>query len=383
MKSKPCERKARKNISASVRRQLARHSNFACSICGAIPIVFHHIENWSERYSHNDKYLIPICDKCHRGIHGEGGCMFSKTELYEFKKRPKSPLILRDKLPLDRKQSYSFFIGSNFIDCSNTSVGFKVFGNRNLISFDKSEGILKLNILVETQGTKELYLIKDNELLIDTHDMWNMKYSRNALTIWRSFGSQKYKFIDLIIEPELIIIRHMNTVFDQKPFRIYKLKQPHPRQVEKLRNVVQMFEDRYIEAAKAIDLTPNTGRIIQGIDLDAVLKQVNKDLVKSRMESMLMFEISKIFNKWSWLYYSWVLDKILSNSKIFGQHKKDVGTLSDNFDIEIKKIENYAAQIRKRYRQYFKSLEDVVVEFGGISMLDNIQIPTLKEFDGN
>ena len=115
MKSKTCERKARRNISASVRRELARQSNFACSICGEIPIVFHHIEEWSKRYSNAKKYLIPVCDKCHRRIHGEGGRMFSKEELYQYKENPKTPLILKDKLPLARKKSYAFFIGSNLI----------------------------------------------------------------------------------------------------------------------------------------------------------------------------------------------------------------------------------------------------------------------------
>ena len=66
-------------------------SNFAYSICGNIPIVYHHIEEWSKHESSDEKYLIAISDKCRRGIYGEGGVLFSKEELYYYKENPKKP----------------------------------------------------------------------------------------------------------------------------------------------------------------------------------------------------------------------------------------------------------------------------------------------------
>ena len=66
-----CSRKAREHIKSNIRQELANYSNFACSVCGKIPIVFHHIEEWSKKFSNDKKYLIPICDECHKHIHGE------------------------------------------------------------------------------------------------------------------------------------------------------------------------------------------------------------------------------------------------------------------------------------------------------------------------
>jgi hypothetical protein len=135
MRSSTCSREARERIKSDIRLRLAQHSNFACSICGGIPIVFHHIQEWSKSFSNDEQILIPICDRCHRGIHGEGGGnMFSKKELYEYKANPKRPRILADKLPLERKQGYSFFIGCNFIANGEKVSLFKLRGGHSLAS---------------------------------------------------------------------------------------------------------------------------------------------------------------------------------------------------------------------------------------------------------
>jgi len=105
-----CSQQARESIENEVKLRLAQHSNFACSICGAIPIVFHHIEEWAKHYSNEERFLITICDSCHRLIHGKGGSVFSKDELYFHKANPKRPLKIMKQLPLDKKKVFPFLL---------------------------------------------------------------------------------------------------------------------------------------------------------------------------------------------------------------------------------------------------------------------------------
>jgi len=220
MKSLDCSHKAREYIEIDIKRRLAKHSNFACSVCGAIPIVFHHIEEWSKSFSNDEELLIPLCDKCHRGIHGEGGTLFSKEELYEYKTNPKRPLLLTDKLPLEKKKSYSFFVGSNFVANDVKVSLFSFSEGHNLLTVDTTTGSLLLTILAEIQNGRAIYLIRNNELMIDTTDIWDMRYSRSSLKIWRIANKEKTVILDLIVKPDLIILREMKTTFDGKPFLI-------------------------------------------------------------------------------------------------------------------------------------------------------------------
>ena len=162
--------------------------------------------------------MVPICDKCHRGIHGEGGELFSKEKLYEYKKNPKRPSILRDQLPLERKRHYIFFIGSNFIAHGSKAALSKFPGGHHLAAIDTSEGVLKLTILEGIKNSTRSYLIEENELVIDSQDIWDMRYSRDFLKIWRMKNYKKTIFIHLIIRPDVIIIRRMNTTFNNIPF---------------------------------------------------------------------------------------------------------------------------------------------------------------------
>ena len=189
--------------------------------------------------------MVPICDKCHRGIHGEGGELFSKEKLYEYKKNPKRPSILRDQLPLERKRHYIFFIGSNFIAHGSKAALSKFPGGHHLAAIDTSEGVLKLTILEGIKNSTRSYLIEENELVIDSQDIWDMRYSRDFLKIWRMKNYEKTIFIDLIIKPDVIIIRRMNTTFNNIPFRIYKLRNPQKQQVDKIVEIVNSYDNLY------------------------------------------------------------------------------------------------------------------------------------------
>lgn len=359
MEHSTCSHRARERIKSDVRRRLARHANFGCSICGGIPIVFHHIEEWSKQFSNDEKYLIPICDKCHRHIHGVGGCFYSRAELYEFKDTPERPPILRYDLPLGRKRHYSFFVGSNFItNGEKAALAFEFSKGHPLVSIDTSSGILKLSILASLRNDKATYLIRDNELTIDSQDIWNMQYSGASLQIWRRIPDREKAtiFIDLAIQPDVIIIRRMNSRFNDKTFRIGKWRKPHQRQVGKIAEQVRQCESLYRERSAQID----------GVDIDTLIKQTQKDTLRMRIEQWLSHEFCREFN-WDWPYYCWVLRSVLEKSPVFARNKD----LQANLSEEHRRINETVAGIRARYQEEFDELKDVFVEYDGNIWLNN------------
>lgn len=350
---------------ADIRCSLAQHSRFACSVCGAIPIVFHHIEEWSKRFSNDAEYMIPICDKCHRRIHGHGGTVFSKDELYQHKTTPKRPEILKDTLPLGAKKHYSFFVGSNFIADGERGSLFRLPGGHSLMSIDTTLGTLGLSVIVGLGSGMPVYLIKQNELLISTDDIWDMRYSGSALKIWRIAGGRKSVFVDLAIEPDVIIMREMNTSFNGKPFRIRKLRAPQRRSVKKIENQVKEYEEIYYELSKRIDGQPRVGGVYDGIDIDALVREPDRDRVKRRLEQDLYHRFCKEFT-WDWVYYQWVLDGVLKHSSVFGKSEPEIVAP------EFRALEHKIGNIKARYSQQFAALGDVVVEYNGIVFQENI-----------
>lgn len=363
MKSSTCSCKTREHIKSEVQRKLLQYSNFSCSICGEIPVVFHHIEEWSNSFSNDEDILIPICDKCHRGIHGEGGTMYSKDELYKYKAEPIRPSLLLDKHDYRMKEGFSFFIGSNFVAQGTEASLFKFSGRYGLLSIDTSAKVLKLSILAKTHEGEGVYLIKDNLLMINTEDIWNMRYSRSSLKIWRMIGNKKTVFIDLNIKPDIIIIREMNTIFDGKPFRIYKLRKPHQRQVKKIESKVRQYEKLYYGLAVEIDNRPQISGEFDGLDIDACIKQTQKDILRINMESELKYAFCENFN-WDWSYCQWVLSQVLSESDIFG---KNTGVPSNVPEKFMRKVE----KIKIKYKKEFDESENIVVDYNGIILLGN------------
>jgi hypothetical protein len=369
MKHSACSHKAREYIGIERRRELARHSGFACSICGNIPIVFHHIEEWSKRFSHDERYLIPICVMCHQHIHGTGGPIYSKQELYAYKATPRKPKILRHRLHLDRKTGYSFFIGENFIANGEKASFFKFSDEHCLTSIDTSSGNLSLSILAALQNDNPIYLIKDNELLIDSQAVWDMRYSGSSLKIWKLVDGKKVIFIDLIIKPDVIIIRRMNTSFNGKPFRIRKLRAPQRRQVEKIVSRVRQYEKLYHEMSAKIDGLPRTGHVFNGMDMDTIIAQTRKDMVKAHLKQNLRHGFSREFN-WDPFYFEWVLDDVLRKSPVF---RRDTSSPA-NLPMELRRMEEAVAAIKTKYQKEFQEMGNVVAEYAGGIWLGNFSV---------
>jgi len=366
MEAKNCSRRSRKNIKAGIKRKLLLHSRFGCSICGAIPIVFHHIEEWSEKFSNDEKYIIPICDKCHRGIHGSRGSIFTKEELYKIKAKPKGPTLLKDKLPLERKRDYSFFIGSNFISHGERSSLIAFPGKYHLISIDLSSGVLKLNVLAGLKNNKPLYLIKDNELIIETRGIWKMNYSGNSLKIWRQSGSKKNVFIDLIIKEKIIIIKEMNTKFNGKLFRIYKLRAAQKRQVSKISKLIKECEKYYLLLLTKLDKKIDDA--IKDAKTAKMVKDSQKETLKFRLKQSLKNYIIKEL-KWDPLYSHHILDKELEKSQVLRKQKFPKVNYPSQLEM---KTDEKIERIKKKYKKEFKEVEGVITEYGGIQFTRNI-----------
>lgn len=366
MKSSTCSRRARERLKPDIRCTLAQHSRFACSICGAIPIVFHHIEEWSKRFSNDAELIIPICDKCHRRIHGQGGTVFSKDELYQYKTTPKRPEILKDTLPLGAKKHYSFFVGNNFIADGEKGSLFRLPDGHSLMSIDTSLGTLGLSIIVGVDSDIPIYLIKQNELLISTDDIWDMRYSGSVLKIWRIVGGKKSVVVDLAIEPDVIIMREMNGSFNGKPFRVRKLRAPQRRSVNKIESKVKEYEGLYHELSERIDSQPRIGGVYDGIDIDALVKRLNKNRLKIQLEQDLNHGFCREFT-WGWAYYQWVLEGVLEHSSVFGKTEPEIVSLTPEF----RALDHKVGDIKARYKQHFAALCDVVAEYNGMVFREN------------
>jgi hypothetical protein len=367
MHSSICSNKARKNIKENVKRELLQHSGFSCSICGSIPVVFHHIEEWSQKFSNNKEYLIPICDKCHRQIHGEGGSIYSKEELYNFKLNPEKPKLLTYKYELGRKTGYSFFIGSNFISNGEkaTLFGFRGFP---LTTIDTSSGTLKLSILLSIKNDQPVYLIKDNELIADTKDIWEMKFSGPTLKVFRKIGDKKIILIDLIIKPDVIIIKEMNTDFNGESFRVYKPRVLNKHQIKKLDDLIKEAEDFYLKDSKLIDDQPKIKGIIKGTNINNLIKDLRKDGLKCDIERKLRKIVDEMFKELSYYSRYKALDEALERSSLFRNKKYK------NYPAETKKFLKEINKLKKKYKKEFDSLDGIISEYNGMVMSNNIMI---------
>jgi hypothetical protein len=363
-----CAFRARECIPANVRLKVLQYSNFACSICGKIPIDIHHIKHWSKGFSNEGEHLIPICPIHHRSIHGEGGPIYSERHLYEYKQNPVKPRLLRDRFYLERKRGYSFFIGSNFILDGERAGLIGLPGGYNLISIDTTQGILKLSVIAEIKNGKPVYLIQDNELMVDTTDVWDMRYSGSSLKIWHSRKSKRTIFIDLIINSDIIIIRQMNTTFDGKSFLVYKPRKINSKQLRQVVDRIKHYEKEYAEYERQIDLLPSIYGTAWDMDFDAFHKKTLKDIQKSRLQMALRSEVCEMFND-DWRHLT-LLEELVVKSAL----SMERSATHEEMDVIYKKIKQQVAEIRTKYADIFRAIEDTIVQFNGFILNGNTML---------
>jgi hypothetical protein len=205
--------------------------------------------------------------------------------------------------------------------------------------------------------------------MIDPADVWDMRYSRNSLKIWKITDGKKRIFIDLVIKPELIVIKRMETKFNGQLFRIYKHRAPHPTKILKLKEIVRFYEDKYNEFSKQIDELPREYENYKGLDIDGFIKQSQKDIIKTRFEQAILYDHQKEF-KWDWPYYVKVVHKLFKDSEIF----RSRFNFQTHLPKEHEKINLHIFKIREKYSKDFDVLQGIVVEYGGMNFCGAIMI---------
>ena len=151
----------------------------------------------------------------------------------------------------------------------------------------------------------------------------------------------------------------MHTTFNGIPFRIFKLKSPQKHQLEKIAARVKLFEELYLNESKRIDGLPQINGTHNRIDIDATIKQTQKDLIRIRLEQDLMFEFCKNF-KWEWGYYQMVLHELLDKSNVF----RTTRSSTEGLPTQIVLMKEEVVAIREKYKKRFEALKNVVVKYG-------------------
>jgi len=255
---------------------------------------------------------------------------------------------------------YAFFVGSNFIAFGNNIPIFNLPDGHDLLSINVENGRFRLSVLAEADNNNKQYLIKDNELILDTEDIWDMRYSGSRLKIIKINNGKETIFVDINFHEDAVILRQMNTSFNGKPFQVRKLRKPWKKQVTKIEQIVEELEQEYYSVAAKIDNRPQTDDTFGGRNVGELMAETDKMIIKHQIEQWLSHEYYKNF-KWDWYYYHWVLDKVLKKSPVFGDKYESSANINDAITV-----------IKEKYKRDFKELEDVIVEYNGVIWQQNI-----------
>jgi len=152
----------------------------------------------------------------------------------------------------------------------------------------------------------------------------------------------------------------MNSEFNGQPFRVYKIRKPQKRQMEKILHWVGNCEKDYLQISAQIDKRPRVAKPFKGFDVDKQIKQIHKDNLKRDIERYLDNLLEKNF-KWDWYYRNHVLDEILQQSPIFSRKNKHFSR-SPELTAMFKKVD----RLKKKYEKEFKELQGIVVEKQGL-----------------
>jgi uncharacterized membrane-anchored protein len=131
---------------------------------------------------------------------------------------------------------------------------------------------------------------------------------------------------------------------------------------------VKQYEELYRDMSAEIDSRPRIGGVFGGIDVDTLIKQTQKDILKMHMEQDLSYGFYRNF-KWSWPYYQWVLDSMLMKSLVFRKERE-----IPDLPVELRRMHEVIASIKAKYQKDFEDLSGVVAEYDGAVWLGNIDL---------
>lgn len=170
----------RPHVPESMRRQLRKEVNFACPICGSIPLQCHHILS---RCVNNPSHMIMLCGRCHDNV-TKGG--ITEEELYELKERLKSVkrTPVRGKLAVGTNVTI-VKLGGTFFE--NFPIPLMV-DDVPLIKIGVSSGNVLFSAFFFGPKDELIAKVEENEWIIleevkDIDRIWNIKQEEKKLKI--------------------------------------------------------------------------------------------------------------------------------------------------------------------------------------------------------
>ena len=161
----------RTSVPEEIRRQLRREANFACAICGSIPIELHHIIPVAER-SHNDpEHMIYLC----RNHHGDADRnAINREELYEIKRKIKDNKAgaIRGKLAVNTNNIPILKLGSAFFENFHIPL---MIDNIPVIEVGVSYGNVFINANFYGPNDELIARIRENEWIVFHEDIKDIK----------------------------------------------------------------------------------------------------------------------------------------------------------------------------------------------------------------
>ncbi|MCP9481663.1 HNH endonuclease [Shimia sp. CNT1-13L.2] len=163
-------------IPLGVRRQLRQEACFGCASCGNPILEYHHIIPWSEKKHNDPDHMVALCGTCHTKF-GK----LRRNRAYELKENPFNRIKgkIYGELGTDKAVT-KLRVGSTTFE--NTPTVFSFF-EAPLIQFRIEDGQLLLSAYIPAEDMWPSILIKDNDLLVNTENMWDVSFATNVLTV--------------------------------------------------------------------------------------------------------------------------------------------------------------------------------------------------------
>lgn len=168
-------------IPAPTRRVLRQEVNFCCPLCGCPVLEYHHIIPWHISNTHQIDDMIALCPNCH--AKADNGAYDTKY-LCKLKAAGFDTPGWKDTVRFD-SDVFTVKVGSvNLTNMNrNHNVLLEMHGEPMLAITRRQESNIILNTCFYNWVDYPHVAIKNNELIIDTHQLWDIEYNGKKLTL--------------------------------------------------------------------------------------------------------------------------------------------------------------------------------------------------------
>ena len=169
----------RANGNHPVAVQLRQEVSFACAICGAAILTYHHFDPpWGVR-EHNNPEGIALCIDCHK--RADRGT-WTIGQLREFKRNPTGPAQVREKFFwAESDRSILYRLGGAY-GLSNPVL--LSIGNAPVLWEDRtSDGRLLFSLDVRDERNRPLVSLRQNTISVEALNLWDVHFAEGATRI--------------------------------------------------------------------------------------------------------------------------------------------------------------------------------------------------------